>query len=297
MDSGKVLKFELEDARSLISGLGSDLTEKESELKPILPIDDTYGLRNDLESVADDWLGGRKSVRAIPVVNVVGGELNREIPTATKRFLLCLDAQVNALDDIIDTRNLTKQDRISFTSVIAQSIGFLLQDIPDSMSPEALQDYYVKLFQIPIVEGQKLSEFEQAMDQETRIEAAFQVYRYRARDIDGFINAFGDAKGLTTNQFHRLVEDLRSYRARRLLYKDLADVERDQKDGDRTIVLSYIDDAEDQCSVTKLIEAVAEKFEYSDRGRQHYGEILTHLERQTREPLENKVQRAISKIV
>ena len=76
----------------------------------------------------------------------------------------------------------------------------------------------------------------------------------------------------------RILGDLRAYRARRLLFKDISDVERDIADGDTTPVIYFLQTSDGPEDVVSAIEDLHARFTYSDRGWRKYGELLEDLE-------------------
>ena len=105
---------------------------------------------------------------------------------------------------------------------------------------DRLRDCVTALFQIPLVEQRLFALMADAADEHQRHKAATQIYVYRSRDIDAFADITALVTELTAESTQRLRHDLRTYRARRLLFKDIRDVERDLRDDDMTPVIHLL---------------------------------------------------------
>jgi len=261
--------------------LAEDISAREERLREELPIETTAEIHTHLRSVVDDWETGRKSLRTVPVCAVYAHELDRPLGESLKHLLTGLDASVNVLDDIIDTQDLSPQVRIGLTVNAAFSAVLLAEHCPPDERNEIrerLRDYFTALFQIPLVEQRLFATMAAAEDGNRRHQAAKQIYAYRSRDIDAFTNIAAVVTDLNGETEQRLRHDLRTYRARRLLFKDIRDVERDLRDDDMTPVVHLLQHHDTIEDVLDAVTDLYRRFSYSEEGNERYGEILGELE-------------------
>jgi hypothetical protein len=265
----------------LYADLAEDVSLRERQLQEELPIESTAEIHTHLRGVVNDWGSGRKSVRTVPVCEAYTQELGRPLEESLKQLLTGLDASINVLDDIIDTQELTPQVRIGLTVNAAFSAVLLAENCPPGTREEVgnqLREYFTALFQIPLVERRLFASMEDAETEDQRQQAAEQIYAYRSRDIDGFADIAAVATNLDPGTKERVRRDLRTYRARRLLFKDIRDVERDLRDEDMTPVIQLLQHHE---TTEETVEAVLDlygRFSYSEIGKERYGSRLNRLE-------------------
>lgn len=269
------------EIRRIQSGLADDIAARERTLAQELPVDAPANVPARLRALVDNWESGRKSLRTVPVCNVYAAHCGREVPASVKRSLTGLDATINVLDDIIDTRELEKETKIALTINAAFSGVMLVENCPADAREdvsELLFDYYTSVFQIPLVERELLERMRSASFPAERRDAASSLYAYRARDIDAFARFPAVVMGVDEQTEQRLVDDLRAYRCRRLLFKDIADVERDLADEDRTPIIQLLESCDTTEEVVGEIEELYADFDYSEAGRQEYCDLLFELE-------------------
>lgn len=269
------------EIRRIQSDLADDIAARERTLADDLPVETPADVPDRIRGLVDSWESGRKSLRTVPVCNVYAAHCGRDVPASVKRSLTGLDATINVLDDIIDTKQLEKETKIALTINAAFSGVLLVENCPadarEAVS-ELLFDYYTGVFQIPLVERELLERMREASFPAERRDAASSLYAYRARDIDAFARFPAVAMAVDEASEQRLVDDLRAYRCRRLLFKDIADVERDLDDDDRTPVIQLLESCDTTEDVVREIEELYAGFEYSEAGRREYGDVLLELE-------------------
>ncbi|MFC4359143.1 hypothetical protein ACFO0N_14445 [Halobium salinum] len=269
------------EIRRIHDALADEVSARERRLGEDLPLDATAGLGDLLHDVVDNWESGRKSLRTVPVCNVFARELDRPVSEETKRLATGLDAIINVYDDIIDTRELTTEAKIAYTVNAAFSGVAMVESCPPGAREavnEVLLDYFTAVFQIPLVERTLFERMEAMTSRHLQLNAAATLYRYRARDIDAFAELPAAVMDVDADVADRLRADLRAYRARRLLFKDIGDVERDLDDGDTTPVVYFLQTCETTEAVVDAVEELYARFTYSDVGRDRYGDVLTELE-------------------
>ncbi|MWV40007.1 hypothetical protein [Natrialba sp. INN-245] len=263
--------------------LVEDIRIREGEIQEELPVDTTAEIHTHLTEIVEDWETGRKSLRTIPVCNAYARQLEGPIDDSLKRLLTGLDASVNVLDDIIDTRELSPETRIALTTNVAFSSVLLAENCPSDRRnelAEELRDYFTILFQIPLVEQQLCSSLAQSNDQSEQRRAAEQMYAYRSRDIDGFVRISAKFYDLDPKEMQQLLHDLRAYRCRHLLFKDIRDVKRDLVDEDLTPIIQLLQCHESIDDITNVIDDLYLRFTYSKKGDDIYGDILREFENQ-----------------
>lgn len=269
------------EIRRIYARLVEDIAAREQGLRGDLPVEAVAEIHTDLQEVVDNWEHRRKSLRTVPACNVYTRECKQSVGTPIRRTLTSLDAIVNVLDDIIDTRELSEELRIGLTVNAAFSAVLMAESCPDSLRAEAgdlLREYFTALFQVPLVERELFETMTEATNPQKRRDIAERIYAYRARDVDAFARLPSVVLGVSQETEQRLLSDLRAYRARRLLFKDISDVERDLSDGDITPLIHLLRTHETTANVVDAIEDLRSRFDYSDAGRRRYGDVLDELE-------------------
>jgi hypothetical protein len=275
------LSVEGDEIRRLYRDLIDDVDIRETHLQDTLPVETTAELPAHLRSTVTDWESSRKSLRTLPVANVYTQELGRPVEDAVLRTLTGLDASVNVLDDVIDSQSLTTETRIRLTVNAAFSSVLIAEHLPADHQQDAgdlLRDYFTALFQIPLVERRLFDRMERVDSDAARTAAAVDIYSYRARDIDAFARLPALDSGIDETIERRLVQDLRTYRARRLLFKDIHDVPRDLADEDMTPIIHLLRDHRSIDDAVDVVERINADFEYTEEGAQQYGSLLDELE-------------------
>lgn len=269
------------EIRRIYDDLADEVSTREQRIGETLPVDETAHLPTQLRNAAEKWESGRKSLRTVPACNAYARLCDRRVSAEAKRTLTGLDATINVFDDIIDTQTLTTQTKVALTANAAFSAAMMVESRPEGARAEindVLLDYFAAVFQIPLVERRVLQEMMEAPSPEDQRDAAATFYAYRSRDIDAFAQIPAALMDVDTETEHRVREDLRSYRARRLLFKDISDVERDLTDGDTTPLIHFLRTCETTEGVVTAIEDLYGRFSYSDMGRASYGDLLKELE-------------------
>ncbi|MFB6210137.1 MAG: hypothetical protein ABEI76_01220 [Halobacteriales archaeon] len=249
------------EVERIYTDLADEIAVLEERLSDDLPVETTAGLPDHLHDAVNNWEVGRKSLRTVPACNVYARHYNTPVPDAVKRTLTGLDATINVFDDIIDTRNLTTQSKIALTVNAAFSSVLMVESAPPEANAEIneiLLDYFTTVFQIPLVEGDLFERMTDATSPEERRAAAEEFYDPAAEE--------------------RLLEDLRTYRGRRLLFKDIRDVERDLADGDTTPIIYFLRTCDETEEVVDVVKTLYNRFTYSDAGLLSYGDVLEELE-------------------
>jgi hypothetical protein len=261
--------------------LAEDVSARERQLREELPIESTAEIHTHLRGVVNDWESGRKSVRTVPVCKVYTQELGKPLEESLTQLLTGLDASINVLDDIIDTQELTPQVRIGLTVNALFSAVLLAENCPPGTHDEVgnqLREYFTALFQIPLVEQRLFASMEDAGAEDQRQQAAEQIYAYRSRDIDAFADTAAVVTDLDTETKPRVRHDLRTYRARRLLFKDIRDVERDLRDDNMTPVMQLLRHHETTDETVAAVMDLYRRFSYSEAGNERYMDRLYELE-------------------
>lgn len=273
LSSADELPIDHGEIRRIYARLAEDVLVREDRLRDELPIEATAGIHAHVRSLVENWKTGRKSLRTVPVANVYS-RLERSVDPSLRRTLAGLDAIVNVLDDVIDTRDLATETRIGLTVNAAFSAVLLTENAPRGNRTEVrdvLRDYFTALFQIPTVEAELFETMERARTDRNEAIAAERIYAYRARDIDALVRLPAVTIGVGPETERRLLPDLRAYRARRLLFKDIRDVERDVEDGDVTPVVHFLRTRDSIDDTATVIEELYRSFEYTDAGHEQYG--------------------------
>lgn len=270
-----------EEIQHIYRDLITDISTREKELRDTIPVGTTADLPAHLRSTRNDWVSGRKSLRTVPVSNAYARELGQPVENSVLRALSGLDVIVNVLDDVIDSQSLTADTRIRLTVNAAFASVFLAENLPTERQKEGgdlLRDYFTALFQIPLVEQQLFDEMGDADSDSGREAAGVQIYSYRARDIDAFARLPALVSEITPAAEQRLIDDLRTYRARRLLFKDIHDVPRDLSDDDMTPIIHLLRHHQSVDDAVDAIERIYAEFEYTEQGNQQYSSLLKDLE-------------------
>ena len=264
--------------------LVQDVREREQELQENDLADrEVAGVSKLLERPPRTWENDQKSLRTAPSVFVYEEE-GMEVDEPTRELLTGLDASINVLDDIIDTQDLGKKERVELTANAAFSGMMSFTNTPDEYRGEVqdlVTQYLTELFQIPMVEEEEIENIKQAETVDGAIEPSRSSYSYRARDID----AFAQIPSLFNEKEYpnQLTEDLQSFRAKELIIKDVYDVARDLEDGDITPVIELMNKADTKEEAYEAVEQLIESFEYSESGQANYGnqldEMLPELDR------------------
>ncbi|MDB2265376.1 hypothetical protein PM025_14750 [Halorubrum ezzemoulense] len=269
------------EIEQLYADLAEDVSTREKQLRK------NFQLNRPQRSIRT-YVGSSTTGRAdespsgaVSVCEVYTQELGKPLEGSLKQLLTGLDASINVLDDIIDTQELTPQTRISLTVNAAFSAVLLAENCPPETRDEVgnqLRGYFTALFQIPLVEQRLFALMENAETKDQRQQVAEQIDAYRSRDIDAFADIAAVITDLDTETKSRVRHDLQAYRARRLLFKDISDVERDLRDDDMTPVIQLLQHHETTDELVAAVMDLYHRFSYSETGHERYGDRLYELE-------------------
>jgi len=258
--------------------LVKDVERREKDLQENdQAIDEVTGVSRLLKRPPETWENDQKSLRTAPSVFVYE-EAGHQVDKSTRELLTGLDASINVLDDIIDSKDLGKRERVELTANAAFSGMMSFSNTPDEYRDEVqdmVTQYLTELFQIPMIEEEEIGKIRQAEDVNDAIEPSRESYSYRARDIDAFAripSLFNDKEYPNS-----LTEDLRSFRARELIIKDIHDVARDLNDNDITPVIELMNKAESKQEAYDAVESLIDSFDYTAQGREEYGAKLDQM--------------------
>jgi hypothetical protein len=265
----------------------NDVHSREDELTGELPVEDSTGLKRALREQRHRWETGRKSLRSVPVLNAYETVVDESVVSKRSlvRVLLGLDTTINVLDDIIDTPGAGSSLRLQHTINLAFAQTLTIGEVPAEHRDEVgdmLRQYLTEIFQIPTVETRLLNSLEQTphSDIERRLELATAIQEWRGNGISAFARLPTYYLKEPPVDVESIIADLRALRARQLLYKDIADVERDLEDDDPTIVTVLLQDPGVSIpEAVEFLEAIHNQFSYVAPGGDRYREILTTLER------------------
>lgn len=273
-------KFEIDDITQIYASLVSDVESRENDLADDIPIDSPQGIDRFLSTVEDSWVNGSRTLRSLPTLNVYGRYLKSPISDGVKKILVGLDAEVNAIDDLIDTRSLRREQKICFTTITAFSNIFIMEGLPNERTDEIINikyDYFTELAQIPLIEQQLLARLRNADSREEQLSAIEEVYAYRARDIKAFAKIPARVQELDGETTSTFVSDLQTYRAHYLLYEDVRHIKRDLREGHESPVLCLLDLYDDPEQIISIMGEIYDSFEYNERSE--YTDLLVELER------------------
>lgn len=270
-----------EEIQAIYTEVADEIFADEESLRNEMPIDTTAGIAEHLTEVVDHWSDDHKSLRTTPTTNAYACELHDPPDASIQRVLVGLDAEVNVLDDIIDTKDLPTERRVALTANAAFASMLIAESAPQAHRETVatvLREYFTALFQIPLVEERLFEKMRDATTPTARREATREIYEYRARDIDAFARIPALVAGLDEQPKQRLLSDLRTYRAHRLLFKDIHDIPRDLEDDDTTPIIALLNTYDSIETITTKIEQIYDTFEYTTTGEPRYGDVLTELE-------------------
>ena len=258
--------------------LVEDVREREQELQENdLSDREVTGVSRLLERPPETWENDKKSLRTAPSVFVYE-ESGHEVDEQTRELLTGLDASINVLDDIIDTQDLGKREKVQLTANAAFSGMLSFTNTPYEYRNEVqdvVTQYLTELFQIPMVEEEEIDNIRHAETVDGTIEPSRTSYSYRARDID----AFAQIPSLLNDKEYpnQLTEDLQNFRAKELIIKDVHDVTRDLQDNDITPIIELMNKADSKQEAYAAVERLIESFDYSKQGKEEYAEELDQM--------------------
>lgn len=281
----------------LYNELIGTVASHESSLEEDVLQDESFGVHKTLRRPLQLWGAGRKSLRTVPVVRAYEEMLDESVPENLLRTLTGLDATINVLDDIIDTPDMDKTDKIDFTANVAFAGMLAFSNIPPEHRERVigqLTTYLTELFQIPLVERRSLEAMRQAESVEDTIGIARECYAYRSRDIDAFAALPGIFYGFEDELFRTVIEDFRVYRAHELMNQDITDVRFDLRDEDFTPVIAVMDSVSDHEQFLDWLFQLYDEFEYSGVGGGYVDVLRVH---EARPPnLSKEVKRQMERV-
>lgn len=207
----------------------------------------------------------RKVVRSTTTIPIVEEFSGKKIPTELKKVLVTLDAVINATDDLIDTKNISIQEKVSsaivmhFGNLLSQKFLFQLVKSPSYISTPSrklldiitlgqfrrlskiedvnpiLYSYLLNISQIPSIEKQTYEKIlNSSVSEENIIDVSVRCYLWRGRDVDAYLDIASMWMGIDTENHERLKKLTRSYRAIQLLNKDREDLDYDIENETKT---------------------------------------------------------------
>jgi len=272
-----------DDIEQIYSDLIDTVEERERRLEQDILHGESFGVHTSLERSLQAWKEGRKSLRTLPVIQAYEAVLNDPVADTVKRTLTGLDATINVLDDIIDTRTLEKPEKIELTANVAFAGMLAFTNIPahyQDRAVDTITQYLTELFQIPLVENRTVTTIQNTTSVDEIVQAASRCYAYRARDIDAFATLPGILHEVDDERRTQLVDDLRVYRAHELIYKDIADVPIDLRDADLTPTIAIMEQSSDPSIVERCLIRIHDQFTYSTASQGVYRQELLSLERE-----------------
>lgn len=213
-----------------------------------------------LEDSVNDWENSRKASRTTSTIFFLQKKIGRKIEDKELiRTLTSLDAQVNALDDLID-KNLGKEEKVKIAAQVAYAGIFTWSSVSverKNLIQEILINYFDHLFQIPKIEEKKLAEMRKANKEDDLIQAAADSYRLRAEDITAFAKISASFLEIDENS---LLDEIKNFRAREMISIDIQDIERDLEENDPTPVIFLLQNYQKD-EAMRIIDRIKEKFQ------------------------------------
>ncbi len=136
------------------------IQQREEEFEDNITQGETAGIADSLSRTVENWESGRKSLRTLPVLNTVEEYTGSKADKETRRTMVGLDAYINNLDDIIDTQNPEKQEKVELGAAVAFAgpLTFLNTPEPSEVNLEEIAvRYLTDVFQIPHEENKRSS--------------------------------------------------------------------------------------------------------------------------------------------
>lgn len=267
---------------SVFTEFAEDIEVLETRLAEEVPGGSPQGIYRSLERVRDGLQSGERTMRAHSSINVCARVSDTPIGADLMRALVALDAKVNAVDDVIDTRRLDRRQKTHLMTVVGFSDLLLIENLPVQHVSEVAKiqrRYSVELAQIPIVEHRLLERLRSATSREERLDATITIYSYRARDIRAFAEIPAVVSKLDPMVVDRVVDDLLTFRARYLLFEDFRHVERDLGDGYENPIMALFHAGSDRQEIDWIVRELLTWFQYSTWAVGRYADLLANLER------------------
>jgi len=269
------------EVQEIYADFAREVGAHESDLSGTVPASfDVGSVRECLQLPLTLWESGRKPPRTVPALLAYERLLTSEETDAVARVLVGLDAFVTMMDEFIDTAGSDRGHRTRLAVNVAFSGLLSFSSIPATTREtvvDALVAYLLEASRIPAVEREVGEALADAPSDERAMELVRFSYGFRARDIAVFGTLPGLVHDVDPGTVERIASDLRTYRARWLLYDDIRDVGQDRENGIETPVTWLLDRHSDPEVVATRIEAVSRAFEYSNAD---YTDTLRDMERE-----------------
>lgn len=260
----------------------SEIEAAENRLSDEVPGGPAQGIHQFISQVDDEWQSGDRTMRVHPAVNVYERVTGAPVDEDVRALLTALDAKVNAIDDIVDTRNIDWVRKIDLSVVTAFSDLLMLERLPSehlAELAEILRNYWIELAQIPLVEQRLLGQIQSARNLHEGLAAAKSVYAYRSRDIKAFAQIPAVVIGVEEPVADRIESDLRSFRARYLLFEDFRHIKRDLREGHENPITRLVEADVEREDIRGAVRDIHEHFSYSTAAEGEYADLLRQLER------------------
>lgn len=257
--------------RDIQRELVAEVERHEAAVEERLPAEcEPVGLGDRLKVPVHRRADEQKSSRAVPAILAYEAHLDCELPAAVLRVLTGLDIAIMAIDDLVDANPTDRDERTTLAGTVVLSCLLSFASVPSESRERVvgeLSRYLVETAQIPAIERHTWRVRERSLA--TEFEQHRRSYACRARDIDGFGTIPGIVVGVDCETRDRIVRDLRTYRARSILFDDLGDIERDRANGDETPISWLIETYEPEY-VAERIATLWDAFEYSEASAASY---------------------------
>lgn len=267
---------------SVLFEFADDVRAVEDELADEIPGGPPQGIHRSLERVGHELASGARTMRTHPAINAVARVTDEPVRAGLLRAMMALDAKVNAVDDVIDTRTLDREERTHLMTVIGFSDLSMLEELPPEHVAEVariLRRYSVELAQIPVVEHRLRARLRTATTRQDRLEGATAIYGYRARDMKAFAEIPAVVAGVSPRVVDRLVADLCAFRARFLLFEDFRHVERDLAADHESPIMVLAGAGATPADLESVVRALLSEFAYTSWADGRYRAVLEALER------------------
>ncbi len=175
--------------------------------------------------IINKWRNKKKYTRTLLVVKAFEGLYPPEI----LKISLLTDSLVNILDDLID-EPLDKKEKTIYVLEFLRVFSLYANLFPKKVS-YSLRLYIEELITLAIAENRLQDYFKlHTLDYGKFLESSFDLFNYRAMDIDIFVNLASYKKPSFKKSLY-LKNISRIFRALTIIKKDLSDLSHDRKNG------------------------------------------------------------------
>lgn len=264
--------------KELYLRLGRDIEEKGTEIaKELTQMGfSPFEIDKSFLSMIKKWEGikvdkienysRRKAIRSLITLPIIEEVYGKRIPEELKSLMICLDAIINATDDLIDTQHIDTSDKVSgaivihFGNVLVQKLLLDFVENPSTLrnstwnkfidvitlgklrraeklkiSAPSFYCYFLNIAHIPYIELQTYETIINESSSEDRIvDISIKNYLWRGRDIDLFWDVPSLWFGIFDKERTEVKKLLRIYRALELLSKDKTDLAYDKYQATKT---------------------------------------------------------------